>query len=393
MNLYSNNLIQICYNCRKSVGYFKSYANIECSTCRNLLSVTFRETKIPNKHDLLAWKDFYLNYEKSNEKEAASLFAELYKVSESAKETQSEEKLKIALNKLQQAARKKRTFKYLKDWRYNSEIKSIFISYLQRQPRLCILLIEAGYVITEDLLLLALKTNVFEKNHIDYYFEVLSIMLRELNLVSNDIMKKDNLFLTGGEKPKRIKLLSQHITIMPNFIIIDHKKDTYLHNFIREMSNWLNLYSNFLNNPISRYEYGYDYKLRELNSKAEGFITTCKFINDFIFLHVGSCTISKMATMKNVKNESIITLGKIFIQNLKDSIKSIEKFMKLEEFREFKSLLPKIVDLQNLVIKLLELFEKSIKQQRKASNRKIKRKLELKPINLEESVEDLKGCF
>ncbi|GBC00347.1 hypothetical protein RclHR1_03820012 [Rhizophagus clarus] len=391
--LSNHNLKYICYICRESRYY--SNESTKCFRCNNLLSVVFKETVIPRARNLLAWRKLYQNYEKSNEKEAASLFADLHKVLKRTNETESqrEEKLRLLLNKLKQESCKKKAFKYLKNWRNNSEIKLIFIDYLKYQPRLCILLIKAGFNITEDILLLALNTDISNKNHIDDYFEVLSIMLNKFNLVSNDKMKKDELVLIGGEKPKRLESLSQHITIMPNLTIIDHKKDTYLHDFINNMIGWLSSRSNFLNNPTTRYANSYDWTLKSISCSAKGFMTTCKAINKFLFTYVDSCTISKIATMRNVKNESAIMLGRIFMEKLKNSIQSIEKIMKFEEFREFKSLLPKIVDLQNVVMELMELFEKSIKQQRKISNRKIKRRIEIKSINLEETVEDLKECF
>jgi hypothetical protein len=55
-----------------------------------------KETKIPIPCDLLTEKEFYLNYEKSNEKGTASLFVDLYIVLKITKETelQREEKIK-----------------------------------------------------------------------------------------------------------------------------------------------------------------------------------------------------------------------------------------------------------------------------------------------------------
>ncbi|CAG8758593.1 2783_t:CDS:1, partial [Rhizophagus irregularis] len=149
-------------------------------------------------------------------------------------ELQSEEKLKIILNRLKQECHKKDAFKYLKDWYNYSETKLIFLNYLEYHPRLCILLIEAGYVITGEMFLLTLKADIYDDRHIDDYFEVINAILKKLNLESNNRKKKDKFGFVGGEKSLRSESLSQCIT---NLTLIDHYKQTYLHYFIYEMSN------------------------------------------------------------------------------------------------------------------------------------------------------------
>jgi hypothetical protein len=371
------NLRYVCYRCRKIKAYYYSNCTM-CLQCSQKHIAVFKETKIPNPRDKKSWKKFFLNYEKSNEKEAASLFIDLYRVISYFREPelQRENNLKIILNKLKQASHEKNAFKHLKYWFTYSETKSIFLYYLGNQPRLCILLIEAGYVITEDIFLITLRTNILNKRHIDDYLELLSIMMKKLDLVSSNKKKNDELVLIGGEKPLRSESLSQNVIIIPNLTLIDHKRDTYLHNLINEMCDWLSSQSKFLNNPDSLY----DYKVREIHFRAEGYMKTCKVLNEFIFSYVDSCTIARIATVKNAKNEAAITLGNLFKQNLKNNIKTVE-------------LLPIFIDLQNVIVEMLELFEKSIKQQKKIVSRKVKRNIIAKSINLEETVEDLKGCL
>ncbi|RGB43376.1 hypothetical protein C1646_749952 [Rhizophagus diaphanus] len=382
------NLKYICYKCR--VVNMNLLSN-KCK-CRKQYTAIFKDTKIPNSRDERSWKKFYLNYEKSNEKEAASLFSELYKVINhrnfvfiitNENEIQSEEKLKIILNRLKRECHKKDAFKYLKDWYNYSETKLIFRNYLECQPRLCILLIKAGYVITGEIFLSTLKADICDYKHIDDYFEVINVMLKELDLESNNRKKKDKFDLIGGEKSLRSESLSQCIT---KLTIIDYYKGTYLHYFIFEMSNWVNCYSNtFFTGPLLNSKRYYGENISSVCSRIAKYTKTCKIINEYIFSYFNSHIIARIVTIKNARNETAITLGNIFKQNLKDIEMNLIKFERFE-------LLSIIVDLQNVVVEMVELFEKSIKQQKKVNNRKIKRNIESKSINLEETVEDLKEC-
>lgn len=76
MIIHIENLKHICYKCRENVNLFYIEDMIwhnKCKCCKQY-TIIFKDTKIPNSQDERAWKKFYLNYEKSNEKEAASLF-------------------------------------------------------------------------------------------------------------------------------------------------------------------------------------------------------------------------------------------------------------------------------------------------------------------------------
>ncbi|PKK66316.1 hypothetical protein RhiirC2_784938 [Rhizophagus irregularis] len=352
MIIHIENLKFICYKCRENVNLFCIEDMIWHNKCKCHKQYT-TIFKIPNSQDERAWKKFYLNYEKSNEKEAASLFSDLYKVITyrnfnfiitNEDELQSEEKLKIILNRLKQECHKKDAFKYLKDWYNYSETKLIFLNYLEYHPRLFI-----------------------------------NVILKKLNLESNNRKKKDKFGFVGGEKSLRSESLSQCIT---NLTLIDHYKQTYLHYFIYEMSNRVNYYSNtFFTGPLLNCKRYYDENI----SRIAKYTKTCKFINEYIFSYFNSHIIARIVTIKNTINETAITLVNIFKQNLKDIEMNLIKFERFE-------LLSIIVDFQNVVVEMIELFEKSIKQQKKVSNRKIKRNIEVKSINLEETVEDLKEC-
>ncbi|CAB4393029.1 unnamed protein product [Rhizophagus irregularis] len=148
------------------------------------------------------------------------------------------------------------------------------------------------------------------------------------------------------------------------------------------MSNRVNYYSNtFFTGPLLNCKRYYDENI----SRIAKYTKTCKFINEYIFSYFNSHIIARIVTIKNTINETAITLVNIFKQNLKDIEMNLIKFERFE-------LLSIIVDFQNVVVEMIELFEKSIKQQKKVSNRKIKRNIEVKSINLEETVEDLKEC-
>ncbi|CAB4489668.1 hypothetical protein RhiirA5_425641 [Rhizophagus irregularis] len=365
MIIHIENLKHICYKCRENVNLFYIEDMIwhnKCKCCKQY-TIIFKDTKIPNSQDERAWKKFYLNYEKN--------------------ELQSEEKLKIILNRLKQECHKKDAFKYLKDWYNYSETKLIFLNYLEYHPRLCILLIEAGYVITGEMFLLTLKADIYDDRHIDDYFEVINAILKKLNLESNNRKKKDKFGFVGGEKSLRSESLSQCIT---NLTLVDHYKQTYLHYFIYEMSNRVNYYSNtFFTDPLLNCKRYYDENISSVRSRIVKYTKTCKIINEYIFSYFNSHIIARIVTIKNTINETAITLVNIFKQNLKDIEMNLIKFERFE-------LLSIIVDFQNVVVEMIELFEKSIKQQKKVSNRKIKRNIEVKSINLEETVEDLKEC-
>ena len=54
-----------------------------------------------------------------------------------------EERLKVILDDLKQASLKMNASKYLKDWHKNPERDFIFLAYFEKQPKLCLILIEA----------------------------------------------------------------------------------------------------------------------------------------------------------------------------------------------------------------------------------------------------------
>ncbi|EXX70846.1 hypothetical protein GLOIN_2v1775419 [Rhizophagus irregularis DAOM 181602=DAOM 197198] len=292
MIIHIENLKHICYKCRENVNLFYIEDMIwhnKCKCCKQY-TIIFKDTKIPNSQDERAWKKFYLNYEKN--------------------ELQSEEKLKIILNRLKQECHKKDAFKYLKDWYNYSETKLIFLNYLEYHPRLCILLIEAGYVITGEMFLLTLKADIYDDRHIDDYFEVINAILKKLNLESNNRKKKDKFGFVGGEKSLRSESLSQCIT---NLTLIDHYKQTYLHYFIYEMSNRVNYYSNtFFTGPLLNCKRYYDENISSVRSRIAKYTETCKIINEYIFSYFNSHIIARLVTIKNTINETTITLVNIF---------------------------------------------------------------------------------
>ncbi|RIA99612.1 hypothetical protein C1645_171595 [Glomus cerebriforme] len=192
----------ICFNCHRSWNYncyFRCwhYCNTKCLVVFDetevLLRTSFKEYNL-NRSD---WKKFYLEYEKGGEKEAVSFFIDLHKVLFAKELSQREKKLKTLLDKLLRASRKKDASKYLKNWLENPEINIIFSIYLKEQPKLCLLLIEAGFIITEDVLLSALKINLNNKSLFNSYFQVLSIMLKKFNLYNE---KKQQLVYVINEK-------------------------------------------------------------------------------------------------------------------------------------------------------------------------------------------------
>jgi len=59
---------------------------------------------------------------------------------------------------------------------------------------------------------------------------------------------------------------------------------------------------------------------------------TCSVINEFIFVHVDSCTIVRIATIENTNNEKALMLGRIIVQKLEDFKKDLEIFIELKDY-------------------------------------------------------------